>query len=1029
VDDKLMLGIQHPQPLGESTQKMKPSSRSRTCRSTSLLNKTCLSVLVALALGTHANAQQPAQTVRYEVQAGDLTQVINQISRSSGVQIVYDIELLRGKQAAAVAGDMTLAQALDRALAGTGLQWEQVSPTTVSVTRKARRARSKNAEQTSPGTTESEASTQREARELERTVVVGSRLGSSPVESAMPIKVITREDIDRSGASSIAQMLTYLPEVPINNGEDIQIMGQTSTPSGGNNNSSTVQMRGMPRGTTLVLINGRRAGDSAAFSNNGFFDLSTIPLALVDRIEVLPAGASAVYGGDALAGVINIVLRKDASGTELRVRQTSADGYDSSQASILWARSGSRGGLTIAGSWNKGSGLWNDERALTADMDFRRYGGMDMRTALGNPANFYSLEGCPPSEFACVVPLEQRGNLPGMDSPVASVPEGSNGVGLTPSDLVAAQSKVNMRRHLRSPETRYGLNIDGRWEVLPHLELFTELTYTHAEVPAFQVPLSSIYSGQGGKRGVLAADNPLNPFGVEVGFDFFSKETGLYQSFSNEHARGLLGIRGNLARFEWEVTGWQVRDKSGAGGVSDALDLARIYEALADPASGFNPLVADGSAPAPHELLESFYSLDKVGDMRSRTSGINAFARGTLLRLPAGSMTALLGMESQTYTIDFETNNPGTLIPSVHGSSTNRAAFAELRAPILSAREGQVMERLAMTGAVRRETSDRFQSAALTSTIGIEFRPWESLLLRSTYSTGFRPIVTHNALQNPYESWQNLLDPQLNERYLIRTITTGGAPADLAPETSRTMTVGLVYRPAADWSMSLTHWNIRLDDEMRQLGAYSILENESLYPHRVIRNAATGQVEVIDGRSVNISLKETAGADVMIESTWSTPIGEFLPSVAATYIYQFDQQLTDTSPVVSSLSKYNSAGWAPRWKIIPRLGWEYRDQARAMLVGRYVSAYDDTIPFMTGPRAGTYQQLGDFWMFDLNLDVSLGRVFRSSSMLSGVNLNVGATNLFNRLPDFCNACGFSGYDASQYDIMGRTVYAELRMNF
>src|SRR3546814_7089757 len=83
---------------------------------------------------------------------------------------------------------------------------------------------------------------------------------------------------------------------------------------GGNTNSTTIQLRGLPKGTTLVLINGRRAGDSASYSDSGQFDLSTIPLALVERIEVLPAGSSAVYGGDGLAGVINIVLRRDANG-------------------------------------------------------------------------------------------------------------------------------------------------------------------------------------------------------------------------------------------------------------------------------------------------------------------------------------------------------------------------------------------------------------------------------------------------------------------------------------------------------------------------------------------------------------------------------------------------------------------------------------------------------------------------------------------------------------------------------------------
>src|SRR3546814_20533844 len=96
---------------------------------------------------------------------------------------------------------------------------------------------------------------------------------------------------------------------------------------GGNTNSTTIQLRGLPKGTTLVLINGRRAGDSASYSDSGQFDLSTIPRALVERLEVLPAGSSAVYGGDGLAGVINIVLRRDAIGFEFRYSTSLAKVY------------------------------------------------------------------------------------------------------------------------------------------------------------------------------------------------------------------------------------------------------------------------------------------------------------------------------------------------------------------------------------------------------------------------------------------------------------------------------------------------------------------------------------------------------------------------------------------------------------------------------------------------------------------------------------------------------------------------------
>jgi len=998
-----------------------------------LLKKSCLSVLVSVALcGGYALAQAPEASVQYAVPAGDLIEVVNEISRNSGVQIVYDIELLRGKRAAAVSGAMTVAQALDRALVGSDLHWTRVSPATISIGPKASRATPKKDESDASASTERKADELRDVKELEDVVVVGSRLGSSPVESAMPIKVITRDDIDRSGASSIAQMLSYLPEVPINNGYDSQITGQTSIADGGNTNSSTVQMRGMPRGTTLILINGRRAGDSAAFSASGIFDLSTIPLALVERIEVLPAGASAVYGGDALAGVINIVLRKDGSGVELRVRHDSADGYDANNASILWGKAWSKGGFNVAATWSKNGGLWNDERSLTADMDYRRFGGRDLRATYGSPTNIYSLEGCPPSEWACVVPLSERGNLPGLNSPVASVPEGSSGDGLRPSDFLETQgqiNKVNLRRNIRSADTRYGINFDGRLALGDSVEAFTELTYTKAKVPAYQVPLSSFFPGEGGKHALLDAGNPKNPFGVDVGIDFQYKDTGIYTSFSSEHKRGLFGLRGKFGSFDWEASGWQARDTSRTDGPIQ-FNMEKVYAAISDPNSGFNPLVADGSAPASKDVLESLVGGGRKNSMFSKTSGINAFVRGPVMKLPTGNVTALLGIESQTFSIDFDTDDPFRLIRNVHGSSNNHAVFAEARVPVLPSRTGQGGELLAVSGALRRETSDRFSGDSMTRTVGVEFRPFDKLMLRSTYSTAFKPIITHNALENPYQlSGYYLSDPKTGGSYYVDVLMTGGAPEDLRPETSSTITMGIVYRPSEEWFFSLTNWNLKFEDQIRQIDMNSFLQNEEYYSERIIRNPGTGLIEMIDARAVNISLKETAGVDIAMDGWFDTVIGSFNPSITATYTYRFNQQLTREAPETSDLGRYNSAGWAPRWKVVPRISWDYEDSLRAMIVGRYVSKYLDTTPFISGDHIGEYQKLGGFWMVDLNLDLSLARFSKESEIMSNSRISIGSTNLFNRLPDFCNSCGFPGYDSSQYDIMGRSVYAEFRMNF
>lgn len=1012
--------------MNRTTQYRHPSS---------FLKKTCLSVLVALALGTTAQAQQVAQPVQFSVQAGDLVQVINEISRSSGVQIVYDIDLLRGAKAGEVKGALTVEQALDRALSGSGLRWKRVGEATIAIEKGAEKpAGSRKSAAAKPKAAAAEAE-EDVVQALDEMIVVGSRLGGSPVESAMPIKVITRDDIDRSGASSIAQMLTYLPEVPINNGEERALSGLSSLAEGANTNSTTVQMRGMPRGTTLVLINGRRAGDSPGFSSSGFFDLSTIPLALVERIEVLPAGSSAVYGGDALAGVINVVLRRDASGLELRIRRDAADGYGSSQGSAMWGKSWSRGSMTLTGSWSKQSGLYNHEREMTASMDFRRFGGRDQRQTAGYPATVYSLDGCPVSPYSCSVPLDQRNPLPGLDSATAVVPVGSNGKDLKPEDFLATQgqiSKETPRRHLVSPEERYGIHANGHFELRPDLEAFGEFTYTRREIPASQA-MFFITGGQGGHptQSLVPADHPFNPFGVPVGVDLLYKDTGIFVSYSQDHYRGALGLRGSAGRFDWEVSGWQSRDTSDASG-GTAFDRALVVAALqsTDPAKTINPFVSDGSPVASPEVLRSLMTNALSSILGSRTSGVTGFVRGPVAELPAGTLTALLGGERQAYTLDIDSNSWTLIAPQVHGRTTSQALFGEFRAPILSAREGQRLERIAVTGALRRETSDRFAGAALTKTFGIEMRPWDSLMLRSTYSTGFRPLVMHAMAQDPYESIGAAYDPKFGgQLVLFNARSHGGAADGLRPETSRTVTMGLVYQPSYAWTLSATHWNIKFFDQITGFGSQWFVDNEDLYPGRVKRNATTGVIEYVDSRLVNVSLRDTAGVDISLDGEWATPIGTVYPALAATYTYRFDQQLAESFPVTSNVSIYDRAGWAPRWKIVPRIGWDYKDVARTMLVGRYVSEYRDSSTYSTGPEAGTYPMLGDFWTFDINVDLSLDRIFKGQRYLSGTRLSFGANNLFDRGPEFCAGCSYTGYDASQYDIMGRKVYAEIRMSF
>ena len=1014
-------------------------NRSTRRHATSLLKKSCLSVIVAFALTANVNAQESAQQAdQYAIPSGDLIQVVNEISRSSGVQIVYDIELLRGKQAAEVRGAMTLEQALDTALSGSGLSWARVNPTTISISKQPAATKPPKGKAKASSAGEPQASERHEVKELEKLVVVGSRLGVSPIDSAMPIKVITRDQIDQSGAGSIAQVLSLLPEVSISNDGDTPV-GNIGGGSGLSNrgvnetNATTVQLRGLPFGTTLILINGRRSGESSALLQSGQFDLSTIPLSMVERIEVLPAGSSAVYGGDGLAGVINIVLRRDANGAEFRFRRAASDGYGESQASLMWGKSWSKGALTAIATWRKNSSLDSAERRLTADRDYRRFGGFDRRFAgFSNPGVVYSLAGCDLSIGYCDIPLEDRGNLPGLDSPFATVPTGQNGTNLSPQDFLGTagiQALSSEKFTLVSPETNKSLSINGSFEVNQSIGFFGEFMYSKRTVPARQMWLS-LSGVDGSVDGIIPASNPYNPFGVDVGVDYYFKETGIFQDFEQNYWRALAGANGEIGDWTWEATAWRSEDESSTG---DIFTLRIPVSALStsDPALAFNPFVGDGSSPVSADVLSSFV-MRNSNRFVAASEGFNGYFRGSVGSIHAGDVIALVGAEYQR--VDLESKIELLQDNDVSGGDESRAIFTEARVPLLAGRDGVGSERLALTGAFRLESTDRADEKARTEAFGLEYRPTKRMLLRATHSTAFKPLTIYGAIQPARVSscCASVSDPRFNgDVFYVGTMYGGGIPHGLKPESSENRTFGVVLLPSVDWRIALTGWTIDMRDRL----AYShdlqfFVDNENELPGRVMRDEESGIIEIIDGRQFNIAQTEVSGIDFSIDGRIATAFGDFNPSLAATYVAKHVENVTDISPETNNLGVKRYTSWSPKWKVVPRLAWAHSDEINASVVGRYVSSYEDPQPLSTGPSAGKLQRLGSFWMFDVNVELSLGKMLGfEQSMLSDMRLSVGSTNVFNRLPDFCNFCAAYGYDASQYQVMGRKVYAEVRVGF
>src|SRR5688500_16258282 len=220
----------------------------------------------------------------------------------------------------------------------------------------------------------------------ETVIVTGSRIArTSDFSNPNPVDVINRDSIDKSGFANLQQLMEKLPS-----------NGSGAFATRGNNQDSTangaasISLRGLGADATLVLVNGRRVAISSFAENvtTNFVDINSIPVAAIERVEVLKDGSSAVYGSDAVAGVVNIILRRDFDGLETAFSYGSADGYDETNVSAIWGMSGEDSNVTMVLDYFKNSNLFNTERGSIGSADQSALGGNDTRSSRGYPGNF-----------------------------------------------------------------------------------------------------------------------------------------------------------------------------------------------------------------------------------------------------------------------------------------------------------------------------------------------------------------------------------------------------------------------------------------------------------------------------------------------------------------------------------------------------------------------------------------------------------------------------------------------------------------
>ena len=343
--------------------------------------KLCTALMLAMvACATPAWAQSSDAPQAYSISAGNLADALDQLSAQAKMQIIYPAELVRGKRAPAVSGQQTWRQALEKLLAGSGLEWSQVNGSTVAI-RKAQPSTAKPTSQTN-AKSPSEKSNDSEPQELETLIVTGSRIrgGSTP----SPVIAIDAEQMRDQGFADLGEVIRSIPQ-NFNGGQNPGVVtaSLTNVDNWNVTGGSGLNLRGLGADASLTLLNGRR------MSYGGYaqaVDISAIPMEAVDRMEIVADGASAIYGSDAVAGVANVILKRDFDGVALSARHGNAanGGLTTREYALTAGASWSSGGLLATYKDSSADPIFVNQRRYTDEMLDPRtlYPGTNLRSGL-----------------------------------------------------------------------------------------------------------------------------------------------------------------------------------------------------------------------------------------------------------------------------------------------------------------------------------------------------------------------------------------------------------------------------------------------------------------------------------------------------------------------------------------------------------------------------------------------------------------------------------------------------------------------
>jgi iron complex outermembrane receptor protein len=887
----------------------------------------------------------------------------------------------------------------------------------------------------------------------ERVVVTGSSIKRIQLEGALPMQVITREDIDRAGIVSAEQLVSRITA----NGTGADNLSsnvgiQLGTTDRNNNGNSSANLRGLGASSTLVLLNGRRIAVHGAKGNA--VDLNSVPLAAIERVEVLKDGASAIYGTDAIGGVINFILRKDFAGAEVSAfaDKTSDGGGDIMRGSIVGGKGDlAKDGYNIMASltFDKQEKLAGSERSFSNGFQPAR--GLSPDTAGTTFATQTGLAGTAMgATFRTPTDGTQtfnRANLLSFQGKCDTVPGISQYQSVLWGNLgfkYACAYDYGGREILIQPIERTNFVSRGIFQLNPNHAAFVEIVastskankeFEQLQITTTGTILGAAYPVGGPYYQNLSAYVPTFDATKPIAYRWRCTDCGNRQiETTTDNYRILAGLDGVIGKWDYKL------GLSAAGSSANSnLNGGFYYQAGLISALGsgqINPWLLPGQSQtaAGMALLQAASATGaKLFGGKAGLTQLDGSISGELAQLPAGPLGAALGFDIRRESYEF--SDGSTTVAPVYQAPFDaefkkvtrdiKAVYAELAVPIVKTLDAQLAVRHDDYSLVGGTTNPK---------VALRWNPIKQAVFRGSYNTGFRApsFFQLYGAQGDAPVPGNLADPILCPQRpgdlsvcAIRPNARQGGNATLTPEKSKQWSIGTALAPA-DWIVgTIDLWQIERTDRIFELTPQQVIANYQSFPGYLVRGSdgrLDGPGGYIRAGFVNAAGDIARGVDVVLNMNGRLGAAKWAVGLDGTYMDSFRSRIFTTTPYTETVGKWNSRDLFVRWK--HQASFTYTQGVwSGTLSQSYTAGYKDEVPSGVVP-AGFDPDVKSYIVYNVAATYT---GFKNTSITAGIK------NLLNTDPPFTahnvDFAAGAGWDPRVADPRGRAFNILMKYSF